>query len=113
MGLDTSHDAWHGAYSSFNLWREEIAKLFNVDLRSMYGFGGEIRWETLESNSIHILLNHSDCDGEIRWEECRLVADALKSVLDKIENKWVKDKAIQFIKGCELAFSKQENIEFN
>jgi hypothetical protein len=25
MGLDTSHDCWHGAYSAFNRWRQEIA----------------------------------------------------------------------------------------
>lgn len=25
MGLDVSHDAWHGAYSAFTRWRHEIA----------------------------------------------------------------------------------------
>jgi hypothetical protein len=79
----------------------------------MYGFGGDIQWETIEENDIHFLLNHSDCDGELTWEECKLVADALTSVLDKIEDKWVKSKAETFIKGCLLAYSKQENIVFN
>ena len=27
MGLDTSHDCWHGPYSAFNRWRTAIAKL--------------------------------------------------------------------------------------
>lgn len=27
MGLDISHDTWHGAYSAFMRWRKEIARL--------------------------------------------------------------------------------------
>ena len=79
----------------------------------MYGFGGEIEWETLEPNPIHILLNHSDCDGEISWQDCKLVGEALFSIIDKIEDEWVKSKTLQFIEGCNLAFSKQENIDFH
>jgi len=30
MGLDTSHDAWHGAYSAFMRWRTEIARCIDV-----------------------------------------------------------------------------------
>ncbi len=26
MGLDTSHDCWHGAYSAFGRWRRAIAE---------------------------------------------------------------------------------------
>jgi hypothetical protein len=38
MGLDTSHGAWHGAYSAFMTWREEIAKCIGIPLRLMEGF---------------------------------------------------------------------------
>lgn len=27
MGLDTSHDCWHGAYSAFGRWREKLAEV--------------------------------------------------------------------------------------
>ena len=27
MGLDTSHDCWHGAYSAFNRWRNKLAEV--------------------------------------------------------------------------------------
>lgn len=27
MGLDISHDTWHGAYSAFMRWRQEIARI--------------------------------------------------------------------------------------
>jgi hypothetical protein len=27
MGLDTTHDAWHGAYSAFSRWRDKLAEV--------------------------------------------------------------------------------------
>lgn len=39
MGLDCSHDAWHGAYSAFMRWRTEIAKAAGLPpLELMEGF---------------------------------------------------------------------------
>lgn len=39
MGLDTTHDAWHGAYSAFMRWRTEIAKVAGLPpLQLMEGF---------------------------------------------------------------------------
>jgi hypothetical protein len=45
MGLDTTHDAWHGAYSAFMRWRTEIAKVAGLPpLDLMEGFyGGQQR----------------------------------------------------------------------
>lgn len=39
MGLDTTHDAWHGAYSAFMRWRQEVAKAAGLPpLEFMEGF---------------------------------------------------------------------------
>src|SRR5579864_513308 len=38
MGLDTTHGAWHGAYSAFMRWRIEIAKHIGIPLELMEGF---------------------------------------------------------------------------
>ncbi len=38
MGLDTSHDCWHGAYSAFMRFRTEVAKAAGIPLRLMQGF---------------------------------------------------------------------------
>lgn len=39
MGLDTSHDCWHGAYSAFMRWRVELAKAAGLPpLELMEGF---------------------------------------------------------------------------
>lgn len=38
MGIDTSHDCWHGAYSAFMRWRQEIARAAGIPLMIMEGF---------------------------------------------------------------------------
>jgi hypothetical protein len=38
MGLDVSHDCWHGAYSAFMRWREGIAKAASIPLWAMDGY---------------------------------------------------------------------------
>jgi hypothetical protein len=37
MGLDTSHNAWHGGYGLFNQWREWIAEQIGIPLELMEG----------------------------------------------------------------------------
>lgn len=69
MGLDTTHDCWHGSYHGFNHWRRAVARTVGIDLETMRGFGGDGEWN--EADPITTLLNHSDCDGDIpaarRW----------------------------------------------
>lgn len=39
MGLDTTHNCWHGAYSAFMRWRQEISKAAGLPpLELMEGF---------------------------------------------------------------------------
>lgn len=120
MGLDTSHNAYHGPYSSFTEWRKIIASKIGIDLYSMEGYkNGNTPFSSLPDNPINIILDHSDCDGEIYWQDCEAIANALEAILPDL---W-KDKSIshmhylniteKFIAGCRLAFSKQENIDFH
>ncbi len=42
MGLDTTHNAWHGPYGSFNEMRHQILKAHNgADLWEYYGYKGK------------------------------------------------------------------------
>jgi len=118
MGLDTSHNAWHGPYSSFNLWRTLICKKAGLGyLRNYIGFGGEKQWD--ENHPLIPLLNHSDCDGEIKWKDCKGIADALTEILPKLEledwyiEDWYIGKTKDFINGCMEAYNAQENIDFH
>lgn len=153
MGLDISHDTWHGAYSAFMRWRIKIAEVAGLPpLELMEGFYHEqgmsnpftlldhaypkgdelamsavrdirkqlpIKWECLKENPLHELLFHSDCDGEIAWENCGPIADELEKLLPLLpaENNgghignW-KDKTTAFITGLRLAHSKKETLIF-
>lgn len=138
MGLDTSHGCWHGAYSAFMRWRTEIARVAGMPpLELMEGFyqplqsrSGEylsnidrllpIRWNALKPSALHKLLFHSDCDGQILWEDCGSIADELEKLLPKFPpsdggghiGNW-RDKTQTFIDGLRLAASKQENVDFH
>jgi hypothetical protein len=39
VGLDTTHDAWHGAYSAFSRWRELIAVAAGYELAEFEDHG--------------------------------------------------------------------------
>lgn len=120
MGLDTSHDAWHGAYSAFHRWRNEIAKAADIPpLDSMEGFGGAVRWDQLKPDPLHVLLHHSDCDGEIAPEDCAKIADRLEELLPKLPDgdhphigNW-RDKTQRFIDGCRAAAAANEPLDFH
>ena len=111
MGLDCSHNCWHGAYSAFMRWRKEIAKVAGLPpLELMEGFyqplnasglptlyfglgtrkenyldeidkALPIKWDCLKPSPLHKLLYHSDCDGEIAAEDCGPIADELEKLL--------------------------------
>jgi len=131
MGLDTSHNAWHGPYSSFMRFRELLAKQIGFNLREMEGFSdkthtieGTKKWADLPKDDLHILLNHSDCDGHITAKRCEKLAKRLDEVLiiatEKVPEPDEREywdyflKQIkQFSTGCKLAHSKNEPLEFH
>lgn len=108
MGLDCSHDAFHGAYSAFNRLRQEVCYVTGgsfpphwvrnedgslkrdchqlliydqtLDGKMIY-FGDELD----DKSGMYCFLCHSDCDGEISPEMCVKVADDLEAILPKIE----------------------------
>lgn len=111
MGLDTSHECWHGAYSAFHRWRSEIARVAGLPpLDLMEGFfqvsdgtcplyfayqsavknglhnsafweSLPIKWGSLKPSPLFTLLHHSDCEGELDWKDCGPIADALEELL--------------------------------
>jgi hypothetical protein len=109
MGLDCSHDAFHGAYSAFNSFRQEVCRAAGGSypphwLRTYEGklalneHGNLIRDNSLDGGNFYLpddinqasspglweFLTHSDCDGEISAEMCALVADELEPLLEKM-----------------------------
>lgn len=147
MGLDTSHDCWHGSYGAFNRWREMIARVSEFpplplmegffekgshldtfkdyaeryeNLGSIYYDSLPIKWESLKPSPLHILLHHSDCDGELRWQDCGAIALELEKLMPKLPKSeagghignW-RDKTQTFIDGLREAEAAKENVDFH
>jgi len=106
MGLDTTHDAWHGAYSAFSRWRDALARAAGYELVKIADNPGypaymefaladwghveqknyEGDWDYVPcglrgSDPLLFLIFHSDCDGYIEPDHCALIADRLAELL--------------------------------
>lgn len=119
MGLDTSHDCWHGPYSSFHRFRRNLAQRIGVDLDEYIGYSktGTKELSSIE-HDIMPLLNHSDCDGILTPEEAGRIAKGLQQILDSYDESipadWdMKDKIEQFRDGCLEAARYNETIDFH
>ena len=118
MGLNTSHGAWDGPYSSFNNFRRWLANQIGINLSDYAGYmhGGEKDLTTID-HPLMPLFNHSDCDGILTPDECRQIARGLKQVIDAApknnENHCHLEAAERFRKGCIKAANAKENLEFH
>lgn len=77
----------HWSYSGFMRFRERLAKKLGFNLREMKGFDlGDKSWAEVKS-PLKYFLNHSDCEGQISPQRCRLIAKEI----EKIITDWPKD----------------------
>lgn len=134
MGLDTTHDCWHGPYSSFMRWREWL-NLFVMTDRAKAGdkvaesisHMGATREAVVrawtegcyddQTVPINVLMNHSDCDGEIPAVICGPLADALEALLVHMPERGIYDEkrpaTERFIKGLRKAAAAGEPVGFH
>lgn len=102
MGLDTTHDCWHGPYSAFTRWRQQVGEAAGYRYVPLKDPGwthflvpdiddalfarehtmGE--WSEPPSDVLLVLLVHSDCDGEIPHYWTKRLADRLTELLPKL-----------------------------
>jgi hypothetical protein len=78
MGLDTSHNCWHGAYGAFMRWREKIANVAGLPpLELMEGFYTPLYPKPANLNLPSLYhgideeeryLKHIDSQLPIKWE---------------------------------------------
>jgi hypothetical protein len=110
MGLHTSHDCWHGAYSAFSRWRDHLAEVAGyriirptiedviagreeatrpyVDLHwdafKPKNYDGE--WDSPPGDDpLLYLIVHSDCDGVIHPEQGVHLARRLEQLLPNLD----------------------------
>ena len=167
MGLDTTHDCWHGAYSAFTRWRTKLAEAAGIPLFLMDGYyiqddqwtnssppldalawaapgtdgrgpacGSHygpalhnwitgiarwlpISWDVLKDDPLLVLLNHSDCEGEILAKDCAPLADRLEALLPLLTGDGgghigsYQEKTRTFITGLREAAAAGENVGFH
>jgi hypothetical protein len=76
MGLDISHDCWHGAYTAFRRYRNKLAELTGVPLALMEGFydQGELTanfqlWSDRKGDAqLPLILDEAEPCLPIPWE---------------------------------------------
>ncbi len=136
MGLDTTHDCWHGPYSSFTHWRHAVARAAGYQVLPvkyddgmtmptiMLDWGhlpaGHLNgeWDEVPSDPLLIVLTHQDCEGRIKADQCSAVADALEAILPGMDDSpgqflTPAERTRRFITGLRAAAAAGEDVEFN
>lgn len=143
MGLDVSHDCYSGGYGQFQYFRRTVAGVVGIPLELMEGFytrddwmicvtekwGKEmmerrlrdlpVAWKAFEHDAICLFLNHSDCEGEIRWQDASAIAERLEEIApqivhpDDMRDDWdFKARSLQFAEGLRRAAELREDVRF-
>ena len=136
MGLWVSHDAWTGAYSAFDRWRNDIAQAAGYAVWSIKYDDGVHRdtimidwghiyeghlmghWEKTPDDPLMVLIAHHDCDGKIFPAQAKPLADRLEELLPKLNKVYpghigdIKIKTQKFIDGLRLAVKEDKPIQF-
>jgi hypothetical protein len=78
---ERSEAGW--SYSGFNSFRARLAEEIGIVLRRMEGFTyyHPVSWDGIKDDILPF-LNHSDCDGELTYEECQQVAPRLLELIE-------------------------------
>jgi len=134
MGLDTTHECWHGAYGAFSRWRAELARAAGYKMRAPE-FGRpdyDLPWDEFEDKNYQgewdsppgddpllYLLVHSDCDGVIHPEHGVHIARRLESLIPALDESAsgghiasMREKTRRFIDGLRAAAAAGEDVEF-
>jgi len=141
VGLDISHDAFHGSYGAFNRFRQAVARAIGgsypphdpaakwpLDPDQWYWWAGEEDqnprgFGDRTHPGLYEFFMHSDCDGEIGPRVCMFLADELEAILPEIAAQGDGGGHLaaagglgavteQFIRGCRAAGADMVPLEF-
>lgn len=69
------------SYGGFMKFRVRVAESIGINLCEMEDFADRgKKWP--ENDSIELLLDHSDCEGELNPEECEKIAPRLEEIIN-------------------------------
>lgn len=120
MGLDTTHNCWHGPYSAFHRFRTHLARAAGGDYVIPEPCGAEVDIVGIEeTDPLYVLLNHSDCDGVIESKDCEALANRLEELAPRLpdfrgcRDASLSEAALQFAAGLRRAAEAGEDVEFH
>lgn len=137
MGLLVSHGCWSGSYRCFGLWRRALARKAGIPVELMEGWFDmrsfddlpkypklsymsyaellPIKWSALRPDPLHVLLDHSDCDGEIAVADLLPLADRLEELVPGLNDArwpWLEGATREFIVGLRRAAASGDPVVF-
>lgn len=137
MGLDTTHDCWHGAYSAFNRWRNKLAEVAGYSFakeKDDWGIEWDIicvdwghlqdklfgDWDETPGDPLLVLIAHSDCGGKIKPKQAKALANRLRELLPLLPDgdggghigDW-KGTTQRFVDGLDLAVGQRQYVRFH
>ncbi len=99
MGLDTTHDCWHGAYSAFARWRDKVTEAGGYEPSTREAPDGHYQgsrsidwgqiteanlqgqWKELPEDPLVVLIAHSDSSGKLPVPILLPLADGLEKLI--------------------------------
>ncbi|WP_267379428.1 hypothetical protein, partial [Bacillus sp. GM_Baccil_2] len=112
MGLDFNLSEVRWGYISFGNFRRKLAKEIDLDLDAMIGFGGDFSWDLVEDD-IKEFLNHSDCEGELTPEQCKVIAPRLIELVSGwSDDDPDKEKALELADDMQWCYENNRVLEF-
>ena len=125
MGLDVTHDCWHGSYSAFHRFRAELWDLAHPNRKGEWDKVTEGE-EFLEfsrhkpaAEPLDYLLYHSDCDGDLKRYMLVPLAERLDTVAPFLSTegaghlaRGARERALRFAAGCRAAHAAKETVKF-
>ena len=116
MGLDFTHCDACWSYGTFHVFRCFLAEAIGINLDETNGFDGNGSWDGI-TDPILGLLNHSDCDGELSPEQCRVIAPRLRELVEILSvdpefREDHRDQALELADGMDSAAATNEPLTF-
>jgi len=100
-------------YGSFAEFRRRLALQVGIELDRMEGFGGTRPWSEVE-DPIRLLLNHSDCDGELNAEACAIIEPRLRELVSSWEDgDFDKQRALLLAEAMREASESESRLLFS